>query len=262
MEALQTNLDECKEQFEMGVSITWCSALPVRRERSTGRAVKRPLGQALLEGWQLFLPRAQCAALLTGFKSVIQILVFSLCAVFLVQRLRSISRTAYEMKRRLCSTSPTPPSLGAWASLEPPPAVPGQQPCQGSQDLGEHNRHMSTGCPAPELSSAAHSSVATEGSHLDPISVGIPLRKADGAHLRVTILSVQMVCKITKPAAVNRTKFALHWSSKECAGRPGVGPPVCSVLFGILFNKNPVSSQSLVLPDSIFFPDRDPEFFY
>lgn len=52
--------------------------------------------------------------------------------------------------------------------------------------------------------------------------------------LRVTILSVQMVCRITKPAAINRTKFALHWSSKECAGRPGVGPPVCSVLFGIL----------------------------
>lgn len=51
---------------------------------------------------------------------------------------------------------------------------------------------------------------------------------------RVTILSVQMVCRITKLAAINSTKFALHWSSKECAGRPGVGPPVCSVLFGIL----------------------------
>lgn len=64
--ALQTNLDEYKESFEMGISITWCSALPVwwweqHRQHSEGENwIQRPLGQALLEGWQLFLHRAQC----------------------------------------------------------------------------------------------------------------------------------------------------------------------------------------------------------
>lgn len=186
-----------------------------------------------------------------SFESVTQILVFSLCAVFLVQRLGSISRTACEMRRRLCSTSPTcthwqvssqtrcvtpvrHPSLGTWASLQPSPAVPRQQPCKGSQDLGEQNRHMCTGCPAPELSCSLLS--GNQGFKSGSNFCWHSFMKSWWCKflLCVTILSVQMVCRITKLAAVNRTKFALHWSSKECAGRPDVGPPVCSVLFGIL----------------------------
>lgn len=39
---------------------------------------------------------------------------------------------------------------------------------------------------------------------------------------------------IIKLAATSRTKFALPWNSKECVGRPDVGLPMCSVLFGEL----------------------------
>lgn len=151
------------------------------------------------------------------------------------------------MKRRLCSTSPTRPhweassqvfsdTLPLWlgASLQPCPTMPGWQPSKVSQDLGKQSRHICTDCLAPELS-CSHLS-CNQGFKSGSNFCWHSFMKSWWCKflLCVTVLSVLLVCGITKLAAISRTKFALHWSSKEWASRPGVGLPMCSVPFGML----------------------------
>lgn len=68
--ALQTNLDQYKESFEMGISITWCSALPVwwwekHWQHSEGESwIQRPLGS---RGGSCSCTEPSGAALLTGW---------------------------------------------------------------------------------------------------------------------------------------------------------------------------------------------------
>lgn len=97
-------------------------------------------------------------------KSVVQILVCSLCAIFLMQRLKYQQN---KITRRLGSASPARshwevssqtscvtqiPTLVTWSISHPSQAVPRYHPCKVAQDLKGQNGHMCTGCPAPALS--------------------------------------------------------------------------------------------------------------
>lgn len=119
--------------------------------------------------------------------------VCSLCAMFLVQTLTSI-RTAYEVTRRLGSTSPArthwkvssqmfcdtqTPTLVTWSISSPFPShakvgtLPSLSGFEGAEQVHVHGL----------LIWAAHSSVTTRGSNLDPISVRIHLWKANSCFM-------------------------------------------------------------------------------
>lgn len=105
-----------------------------------------------------------------SLKSVVQILVCPLCAIFPVQRLTSIIRTAYKedhdeaehhftnlylMKNEQPGVSVTQLPYTCVVSWSISPAfltMPRYHMCKVSQDLREQKGHMCTGCPAPDLS--------------------------------------------------------------------------------------------------------------
>lgn len=83
-----------------------------------------------------------------------------------------------EKRAARCSQTPFPCALEHLFSLA--------QLCQGSSPAKSPRIWGSRAGTSAQalwlLSWAAHSSVATKGSNLDPVSVGIPLWKADGAN--------------------------------------------------------------------------------